>query len=242
MCQGCSKTLSVVRESIQFGSKTIVFQLVYSNRKTLGITVTPDMEVIVKAPIQSTIEKIRAKVKEKAPWIITQQSHFLSFHPKIPKRRYISGETHLYLGRQYRLRVLHGEQPAVKLKGGFIEVTANEQNNPESLLLAWYLQLARKRFKTIAKPLIERFRKYNVVPESLVLRSMPTRWGSCTPKGKIILNPELIRAPKGCIEYVIIHELCHLIHSDHTQRFIDLQTKEMKDWEKWKSKLENLLA
>jgi predicted SprT family Zn-dependent metalloprotease len=71
---------------------------------------------------------------------------------------------------------------------------------------------------------------------------MPTRWGSCTPKGKIILNPELIKAPKGCIEYVIIHELCHLIHHDHTQKFLDLQTKEMKDWEKWKMKLEKLLA
>jgi predicted metal-dependent hydrolase len=71
---------------------------------------------------------------------------------------------------------------------------------------------------------------------------MPTRWGSCTSKGKIILNPELIKAPKGCIEYVIIHELCHLIHHDHTQKFIDLQTKEMKDWEKWKMKLERLLA
>jgi len=65
---------------------------------------------------------------------------------------------------------------------------------------------------------------------------------SCTPKGKIILNPELIKAPKGCIEYVIIHELCHLIHHDHTQKFIDLQSKEMKDWEKWKMKLEKLLA
>ncbi|WP_353849848.1 M48 family metallopeptidase [Hydrotalea sp.] len=77
---------------------------------------------------------------------------------------------------------------------------------------------------------------------TIVLRDMPTRWGSCTPKGKIILNPELIKAPKGCIEYVIIHELCHLIHHDHTQKFIDLQTKEMKDWEKWKMKLEKLLA
>ena len=79
-------------------------------------------------------------------------------------------------------------------------------------------------------------------PSSIVLREMPTRWGSCTPKGKIILNPELIKAPKGCIEYVIIHELCHLIHLDHTQKFLDLQIKEMKNWEKWKMKLEKLLA
>ena len=98
------------------------------------------------------------------------------------------------------------------------------------------------KFHAIAAPLIDKFKKHKVEPSSIVLRDMPTRWGSCTPKGKIILNPELIKAPKGCIEYVIIHELCHLIHHDHTQKFLDLQTKEMKDWEKWKMKLEKLLA
>ena len=71
---------------------------------------------------------------------------------------------------------------------------------------------------------------------------MPKRWGSCTPMGKIILNPELIKAPKACIEYVIVHELCHLIYRDHNQKFFDLQTKEMPDWEKWKMKLEKLMA
>ena len=104
------------------------------------------------------------------------------------------------------------------------------------------MQHARTKFHLIAAPLIDKFKKHKVEPSSIVLRDMPTRWGSCTPKGKIILNPELIKAPKGCIEYVIIHELCHLIHHDHTQKFLDLQTKEMKDWEKWKTKLEKLLA
>ncbi|MBL0049307.1 MAG: M48 family metallopeptidase [Bacteroidetes bacterium] len=71
---------------------------------------------------------------------------------------------------------------------------------------------------------------------------MSKRWGSCTPKGKIILNPELLKAPTACIEYVILHELCHLVYNEHTQKFIDLQTKEMPDWVKWKNKLENMLA
>ena len=106
----------------------------------------------------------------------------------------------------------------------------------------WYLQNARIKFTAIAQPLIDKFKKYKVEPSSIVLRDMHTRWGSCTPKGKIILNPELIRSPKGCIEYVIVHELCHLIYHDHTQKFLDLQTKEMRDWEKWKTKLEKLLA
>lgn len=229
-------------DAIQFGSKSIAFHLKYSVRKTLGITVTPDMEVLVKAPENTSIEKVKEKLRKKAPWIIKQLSFFLSFQPKTPQRKYISGETHLYLGRQYRLQVKIGNEESVKLKGRFIEVTTSEKSRTKDLLNEWYLQHARIKFHAVAQPLIEKFKKHKVEPSSIVLRDMPTRWGSCTPRGKIILNPELIKAPRGCIEYVIIHELCHLIHHDHTQKFIDLQSKEMKDWEKWKMKLEKLLA
>jgi hypothetical protein len=229
-------------EAIEFGSKTIYFRLEYSDRKSLGITVTPEMEVLVKAPIDTSVELVKEKIRKKAPWIIKQQSFFLSFQPKTPLRKYVSGETHLYLGKQYRLQIHIGNEESVKLKGKFIEVTTSEKSRAKDLLNNWYLQHARTKFHAIAQPLIDKFKKYEVVPSSIVLREMPTRWGSCTPKGKIILNPELIKAPKACIEYVIIHELCHLIHHDHTQKFIDLQTKEMKDWEKWKMKLEKLLA
>ncbi|WP_298143004.1 SprT family zinc-dependent metalloprotease [Flavobacterium sp.] len=229
-------------EAIQFGSRTIDFRLEYSDRKSLGITVTPEMEVLVKAPTDTTMEKVKEKIRKKAPWIIKQQSFFLSFQPKTPKRRFIGGETHLYLGRQYRLQITIANDESVKLKGKFIEVTALEKSRVKELLNTWYLQHAQTKFRVIAAPLIDKFKKYKVSPNSIVLREMPTRWGSCTPKGKIILNPELIKAPKGCIEYVIIHELCHLIHHDHTQKFLDLQSREMKDWEKWKMKLEKLLA
>lgn len=228
--------------SIQFGSKQIDYQIEYSERKTLGITVTPDMDVLVKAPNDSTISKIEEKLKKKAPWIIKQQSFFLAYHPKTTERKYISGETHLYLGRQYLLKVEKNEKESVKLKGKFIEVKTPDKTRVKQLVNNWYLDHARSKFQAIALPIIEKFKKYKVQPSSIVLREMPTRWGSCTPKGKIILNPELIKAPKGCIEYVIVHELCHLIHHDHTQKFMDLQTKEMKDWEKWKTKLERLLA
>lgn len=228
--------------SIQFGSKQIDYQIEYSERKTLGITVTPDMDVLVKAPNDSTINKIEEKLKKKAPWIIKQQSFFLAYHPKTTERKYISGETHLYLGRQYLLKVEENEKESVKLKGKYIVVKTHDKTRVKQLVNNWYLEHARSKFHSTAQPLIEKFKKYKIEPSSIVLRKMPTRWGSCTPKGKIILNPELIKAPKGCIEYVIVHELCHLIHHDHTQKFNDLQSKEMKDWEKWKTKLEKLLA
>jgi len=227
---------------IQFGSKQIDFKLEYSNRKSLGITITPNADVLVKAPLDTSLDKIKEKLRKKAPWIIKQQSFFLSFHPKTPSRKFISGETHLYIGRQYRLKIVDSKVDAIKLKGKFIEVATNEKVKVKELVNDWYLQNAKSKFKSIAQPFIEQFKKYNVEPTSIVLRNMPTRWGSCTLKGKIILNPELIKAPKGCIEYVIIHELCHLVHHSHNQKFIDLQTKEMPDWEKWKNKLEMFLA
>ena len=231
-----------MREAIQFGSKQIDFQLEFSSRKSLGITVTPDLEVLVKAPIDTPIEKVKEMIRKKAPWIIRQQSFFLVFHPKMTERKYVGGETHLYLGRQYRLKIIMEGVKSVKLKGKFIEVTTNDKSRVKQLVSEWYLMNAKKKLHAIAQELIEKFKKYNVEPTSIVLREMPTRWGSCTSKGKIILNPELIKAPKGCIEYVIIHELCHLVHHDHTQKFLDLQTREMPYWEKWKMKLEKLLA
>lgn len=237
-------------EAIQFGSKTIDFRLEYSDRKSLGITVTPEMEVLVKAPIDTSMEKVKDKIRKKAPWIIKQQSFFLSFQPKTPQRKYISGETHLYLGRQYQLRIMNYElgimNDCVKLNGRFLNTYTNDKSKAKSLVDNWYLEKAKENLPKIAQPLFEKFvAKHKLITHNssfITLRAMSLRWGSCTPKGKIILNPELIKAPKGCIEYVIIHELCHLIHHDHTQKFIDLQTKEMKDWEKWKMKLEKLLA
>ncbi|NQT78284.1 MAG: M48 family metallopeptidase [Bacteroidetes bacterium] len=231
-----------MRSFIQFGSKKIDFRLEYSDRKTLGITVTPELDVLVKAPVDTPFDKVKEKLRKKAPWIIRQQNFFLSFHPKIPTRKFIGGETHLYLGRQYRLKIIEGTIESIKLKGQFIEVVTNNKSRVKQLVNDWYFSNAKKKFHILAMPLIEKFKKYKVVPESIVLREMRTRWGSCTPKGKIILNPILIHAPKTCIEYVIIHELCHLVYHDHTQKFLDLQTKEMPDWEKWKLKLETLLA
>jgi predicted metal-dependent hydrolase len=231
-----------MKASVLYGSKKISFSIEYSNRKSLGITVSPDMDVHVKSPIDVELETIKERIIKRAPWIIKQQSFFLAFYPRTPNRKYISGETHLYLGKQYRLKIILDKIESVKLKGGFIEVSTLSKENTGKLLNEWYLENAKIKFEKIAQPIIVKFKKYNVTPTSILLRAMPTRWGSCTPKGKIILNPELIKAPKGCIEYVIVHELCHLIHHDHTQRFLGLQKKEMKDWQKWKNKLESLLS
>lgn len=229
-------------EFIQFGSKRIDFHLKYSTRKTLGITITPGMEVLVNAPANAPLLKIKQIIRKKAPWIIKQQGYFLSFHPKTPVRKYISGETHLYLGRACKLKVTLAKKNEVRYKGRTIEIKTKNKNRAKVLMNQWYKEKAKQKFAEIAEPLIQRFKKHKVEPKGIYIQEMKTRWGSCTPKGKIILNPELIKAPKPCIEYVIVHELCHLVHHNHTQKFLDLQKKEMPNWAKWKGKLEKLLA
>ena len=103
----------------------------------------------------------------------------------------------------------------------------------------WYLRLASMRFESVLKEWSDRMR---VAPKATAIREMPKRWGSCTPSGKIILNPELIKAPAGCIEYVVVHELCHLVYKNHSPQFVRLQAKMMPDWERWKMRLERLMA
>ncbi|MGB5943372.1 MAG: SprT family zinc-dependent metalloprotease [Leeuwenhoekiella sp.] len=231
-----------MQRSIQYGSEEITYTLRFSKRKTLGISVHPNRSTEVNAPEGSSLEKVEAKVRKRAAWILKQQDHFLSFEPRNTVRKYISGESHLYLGRQYQLQLIDSPEEMVKHTGRHFEVRTSNPANAEALMEQWYLDKAKIWFYAIAEPLMERFEKYNATPSTIELRKMKYRWGSCSPKGRILLNPELIQAPKACIEYVIVHELCHLVHQDHTKAFFDLQQREFPKWKKWKAKLEQLLA
>lgn len=227
---------------LKYGTEEIVYTLCFCNRKTLGITVNPDRSIEVNAPIGSDLVKIEKKIHKRAAWILKQQDHFLSFEPRNTKRRFVSGESHLYLGRQYQLLIVKSEEEKVKHTGRNIEVRTRDASNVEKLLETWYLEKSKIWFHKITLPLIEHFKKHQVAPSKMEIRKMQNRWGSCSTKGRILLNPELIKAPRACIEYVVIHELCHLVHRGHTQAFFDLQQKEFPEWRKWKNKLEILLA
>ena len=229
-------------KTIKYGSEAISYSVEFTERKTLGITVYPDRTTIVKAPINSTIEKIEQKVRKKAAWILKQQDYFLSFEPRTTPRKFVSGETHLYLGRQYQLKVIIDTNEFVKYTGRFIEVHTSNKNSVSDLLNTWYSEKAKIWFPVLAEPLINRFKKYGVVPKTIDIKAMQYRWGSCSAKGRILLNLELMKAPKACIQYVIVHELCHLVHRDHTAAFFKLQDREFSEWKKWKEKLEKLLA
>lgn len=227
-----------------YGSSTIEFYLEYRDRKTLGITVHPDLSVEVRAPLGTTKEKIYERVEKRASWILEQKRYFLAFEPKNIEYLYKSGETHYYLGRQYRLKIEEGKAEEVFYKGRYllIETKDTSAKHVKKLLEVWYRERAKIKFAEYAEPIIERFKKYDVEPKELFVQQMQYRWGSCTTKGNIILNPDLVKASIACIEYVITHELCHLVHKHHNKAFFALLSREMPDWEKWKMKLEKFMA
>lgn len=227
---------------LKFGSATINYTLHFKERKTLGIKVYPNCTVQVFAPMDANIKVIHSKLKERAPWILRQLNEFLSYHPLTPPRKYISGETHLYLGKQYKLKLLISDSNQVKLKSGELVIHHKIDVSPKDVLNNWYKTKATDYFSKTLNNSIVLFSKYSIEVTKLQIRKMSKRWGSCTSDGKIILNSELIKAPKGSVEYVIIHELCHLVHHNHTKAFYDLQQRIMPDWKRWKERLEHCLV
>lgn len=226
---------------VAFGSNEIGYEVKFSKRKSLGIKVYPTGDVEVLAPIDTSSEAIEQRVLRRAQWIVRQQNYFKELGERSPEKRFISGESHYYLGRQFLLRVEEGKPNRVRYKGRYFEVICTPKSKAKELMKEWYRIHAKCKFAEYAEPIIARFEKYGVTPTSLYIQEMENRWGSCTPKGKIILNTQLIRAPRPCIEYVITHELCHLLHPDHTKAFWELLQKEMPDWERWKNKLERFM-
>jgi predicted metal-dependent hydrolase len=230
---------------LKYGKTEIPFSIKRVDRKSLKISVLPDTSVEVSAPINAPVTKIHEKLEKRGKWIKKQQKYFESFLPTTPDRKFISGETHLYLGKQYRLKLIESENEYIKLTKGFFFVGVADKENKtrvKGLLSGWYKSHAEKRFKKSLQENINHFKKWEIGFPPIIIKRMSKRWGSCTPKGKIIINPEIIKAPPRCIDYVVIHELCHLVHHNHSKDFYDLQLAVMPDWEKWKWKLEKMLC
>ena len=241
MCRSCEIMVQKMSGEIKYGTILIQYSVKFTNRKTLGITVTPEGKVLLNAPLDSSLELIESKLLKRAGWIVKQQSYFRSFGVHTPPKRYVNGESHYYLGKQYMLKVTKGKPNSAKYKGRYFEIICSQKSKAQDLMKEWYREHAKIKFAEIAEPIIIRFSKYGVEPSSIYVQEMGNRWGSCTLKGKIILNTELIKAPKPCIEYVITHELCHLLHKDHTKAFFELLETEMPDWRRWKNKLESFM-
>lgn len=231
--------------TVRFSGETIHFNLYFVDRKSLEIAVHPDKKVVVKAPTGTAYEIVEQKVLKRAGWIIRQLDFFRRFDPRTPGRNYVGGESHLYLGRAYRLKIHGAGVDQVKLTRGFFHVSIKGSNSPariKRLMDAWHAEKARLKFQESFERCWPRFPKSAAGKPRISIRRMKKRWGSLSKNGRLTLNRDLIRAPKECIDYVITHELCHLNYQDHGPGFYRLLAKVMPDWERRKAKLEITLV
>lgn len=229
--------------TLTWGTDTIRYEVRFlASRQTLAIEVHPDSRVLVRAPVDCPEALIAERVQKRAAWISRQLAEFERYRPRTPARQYINGESHLYLGRQYRLKLAEGDSASVKLTRGQLLVTLPSEPEPErvkALLHRWYLDRARAVFTEVLDASLLRFK--GVEHPRLIVRAMQSRWGSLSRASTMTLNVKLVRAPRPCIEYVVTHELCHTRHRDHDARFFKLLGQLMPDWEQRKQRLEAAL-
>jgi predicted metal-dependent hydrolase len=228
---------------VHFGSAAIRFTVEFRQRKHMGITVRPDLSVHVAAPEGTPIAEVRERVQRRAPWILRQLDRFNQFRPAPTPRQYLNGETHRYLGRQYRLKIAPADTPAVRLSGRYLSVDIPDPSDNRlvrQLVDDWYRQHARTTFQRRLDACLAALPAFLNVAPPISVRRMQRRWGSCTKTGRILLNLELVQAPVECIDYVIVHELCHLKVPDHSPRFFRLLAKHLPDWQRRKARLEAL--
>jgi predicted metal-dependent hydrolase len=228
--------------SFIYKGKEMHYAVSESNRKTLGIYVHPNLEVEVKTPVYTLVHLIAEKVEKRKRWIVKRLAEFEKFHPKTEERKYLNGETHKYLGRQYRLKIESSnnqlyKEPRVSLKGAYIWVYTQENKPVQPLIDDWYKKKAnnylKKRFEYWG---VHLSKELPVQPE-LSIKKLSKSWGLC--KGnQITLNSELIKVPRLGIDYVIIHELCHLKVPYHNEDFKALLSKHLPEWQKHKEILE----
>jgi predicted metal-dependent hydrolase len=228
---------------LQFGARKIPYRLHRTSRKTLRIVVSPDLSIDAFAPLHARDSRVVTAIFKKAPWIAKVLDKIESYHPLPSLKRYISGETFVYLGRQYRLKVTEGYKRVAKLNGPFLHVVVPDRTNNRMIKSAvekWYRIRADEVFGRYLDKCYRIASRHGIPSPELSVRTMQRRWGSCSSSKRVTLNLKLVQAPVHCIEYVIMHELCHLVRHDHSRGFYSLLTRCQPDWRKRKDILDRI--
>lgn len=228
-----------------YGDQALNFRVRYleSIRSKVAIHVQPDQQIVIDAPPGTTIRDIKQALLKRARWVNRQRRKLAQLHRHALPRQYVSGETHRYLGKRYllKVKVSKTQEVGTKLQGGVLVVTtpATDAESVKALLHNWYLERAEAVFSQRLAAIYPGLSWVKQAPP-WQLRAMKKQWGSCSPKGKLSLNPLLVKAPRVCIDYVISHELCHLKHHNHSDGFYVLLKRHVADWEVVKERLDSL--
>lgn len=232
-------------DEIEYGNSTIPFRVVFSKRRTLSIVVYPDCSVKVRAPQRASINHIKKVIHRKADWIKEKQDHFAKLPPVKTKTNYEEGELFSYLGDKLRLRILADIVNRVDAEDGelVVRIIKNDKNKIKKLIANWYQESAKallpERLKICREIVSEIGIKYNGTP---TIRKMRSMWGNCSRSGEIKLSYELMKAPIECIDYVIIHELCHLREFNHSKKFYELLCRVLPEWKERRKQLKEVTS
>ena len=209
--------------------------------KNVTLKVKRDGSIHLTVPEAATDDYIERVIDNKQDWIESQLKHFNENYEKPNEKEMVSGESFRYLGKSYRLKIVQSNKEYVRLYRGYIEIHVKNKNNTakkQELLKKWYQEKAKKKFAELVHE-YEQIVKEEV--NNIRVITMQTRWGSCNVEsGNINLNLELIKKPRYCIEYVILHELAHLKYPNHSKQFWDYMSVHMPNWEWRKNKLESI--
>jgi predicted metal-dependent hydrolase len=211
----------------------IEFIVIYSARRSMAISILPDASVVIRVPYLTSFKTITRLVQQKSGWII---KHRNSYREKVINKHtvlYISGELHLFRGKEYVLRIEKSVRPSIRIDENNIVAGLQNTDDPAAikrLIYKWYKNEASVVFPEIFQTVLKTNEIQMFKPTGFVIRTMKRRWGSCSNRGIITLSTELIKLPDRFIEYVIKHELCHLRHHNHSSRYYKLLSEVCPDW------------
>lgn len=234
----------MAKHTVKYGKSEITFELTRKNVKNINLRIKPDMSIWVSANKNVPLEAIENFVKQKGEWIHKHINYFREFQPvRCTKLEYLSGESVRYLGRQYRLRVRESDTETVKYMRGFIYLCVKDTSDAsrkEKLFKRWLNERALEHFHESLDRMHETVKNYKIPKPEIKIREMKSRWGSChRDAGLIVLNSKLIKTPKDCIDYVVLHELAHFKYKNHDSQFYTFLTSLMPDWKMRKKMLDD---
>jgi predicted metal-dependent hydrolase len=219
MAGGRPRTVSA---TIRVGTERIHVTVNFAKRRRLYLLVNPDQSVVVKAPHRVALADVMDFVRSRARWIAKHRGRFAKSQVISLASKYVDGEQVLYLGRRYSLRIVQAAEADAKLQGRCLSVYVDDVGNSElieALVEWWYDGHARKILPARLDKCFASVPQLMIEYPELRLRRMTRSWGTCSAKGWINLNWELVKTPLACVDYVIMHELCHLRHRNHSKAF-----------------------
>lgn len=219
------------------------YKIIYSKRRSISISVSPDKGVTVRAPIRASIKTIEKFVNSRSEWVVKHLENFNS-HTRLNWQIADGGKV-LFRGKEYLLRVINGDKRQVIISDNEIVVTAPVEIKPlaaEMTIKKWYYDQAAIIITEKIDKMILRFESFGFKPSMITIRSMKRRWGSCSSKGRITINSELVKIDDIFTEYVILHELCHLKQHNHGIEYYKLLSQVFPEWKSVRKELRKYLS